>query len=277
MDAPFFSPGFGFVEKSGLAALCIYFRKPYAYTSDRTGPVDLPAEEAVEFGGYEQRGVCGGAKRHRTSVMGRFFGAFASRRSGPVASWLNAVGIAHEKGKAIGLQAAPYKVEHACVDHLVHDEAGVVCRIIARKHLPVHGGVLFGHVAFDVRYSAWLLSPGMVDEIFGIGAELFVENLAVEFRDAFEVVNAVLRESAGNAGTYVPDIGDRAVGPKALYEGPFVKHPDIVGHVLCRDIKRDFRKEQVGSYARCGADSRCSAHFVHEHMREFFRTKRIKA
>ena len=98
----------------------------------------------------------------------------------------------------------------------MHDEAGVFCRIIAREHLPVDGGVLFGHIVFDVRYGARLLPPGVVDEILGIGAKLFVQNSAVEFRDAFEVVNAVLREPTGDAGAYVPDIGDGTMGPKGL-------------------------------------------------------------
>ena len=87
----------------------------------------------------------------------------------------------------------------------------------------------------------------------------------------------MLREPTGDAGAYVPDIGDGTMGPKGFYEGSFVERPDIIGHVLCCDIKRDLRKEQIGPYACCGTDARCSAHLVHEHTREFFRTERIEA
>lgn len=102
LKVPFFSPGLAFVEKGGLTAFCVYLRKPYAYASDEAGGVDLLIEEPVEFGGYEQRGVRGSVKRHGASVMGRLFGVLAGGRIGSAALRMGAIGVAHEKGDAIG-------------------------------------------------------------------------------------------------------------------------------------------------------------------------------
>ena len=78
----------------------------------------------------------------------------------------------------------------------------------------------------------------MVDEIFGIDAELVVEQVFVERRDAHQIVDAVFFESCCHAGSNAPDVGDGTVGPDLLAKGLVVEHANAAGYVLGGNVER---------------------------------------
>ena len=81
----------------------MYLRKPYAYASNEAGGVDLLVEEAVDSAVMNSEESVGDVKRHGASVMGRLSGVLASGRIGSaVVLRMGAIGVAHEKGDAIG-------------------------------------------------------------------------------------------------------------------------------------------------------------------------------
>ena len=80
----------------------------------------------------------------------------------------------------------------------------------------------------------------MVDQVLGIDAELVIEQVLVEGRDAHQVVDAVLFETRRHAGANTPDVGDGAMRPDLLAKGLVVKYPDTAGRVFGGDVERHF-------------------------------------
>ena len=77
----------------------------------------------------------------------------------------------------------------------------------------------------------------MVDKILGIDAELVVEQVFVERRDAHQIVDAVFFESCCHAGPNAPDVGDGAMGPDLLAKGLVVEFADAAGYVLGGNVE----------------------------------------
>ena len=78
----------------------------------------------------------------------------------------------------------------------------------------------------------------MIDKIFGIDAELVVEQVFVKGGDAHQVVDAILFESGCHAGADAPDVGDGAMGPDLLAKGLVVEYADAAGYVLGGNVER---------------------------------------
>ena len=93
-------------------------------------------------------------------------------------------------------------------------------------------------IGLDVGDGCRLAPEGMVDEIFGIDAELVVEQVFVERRDAHQIVDAVFLEAGCHAGTDAPDIGDGTMGPDLLAKGLVVEYADAAGYVLGGNVER---------------------------------------
>ena len=77
----------------------------------------------------------------------------------------------------------------------------------------------------------------MVDKILGIDAELVVEQVFVERRDAHQIVDAVFFEAGCHAGADAPDIGDGTMGPDLLSKGLVVEYADAAGYVLGGNVE----------------------------------------
>ena len=90
----------------------------------------------------------------------------------------------------------------------------------------------------DIGDGCRLAPEGVVDEIFGIDAELIVKQVFVERGDAHQIVDAVLFETGRHAGADAPDVGDGAMGPDLLAKGPVVEYADAAGYVLGGNVER---------------------------------------
>ena len=90
----------------------------------------------------------------------------------------------------------------------------------------------------DIGDGCRLAPKGVVDEIFGIDAELVVEQVFVERRDAHQIIDAVLFEPRRHAGADAPDIGDGAVGPDLFAKGLVVEYANAAGYVLGGNVER---------------------------------------
>ena len=90
----------------------------------------------------------------------------------------------------------------------------------------------------DIGDGRWLAPEGVVDEIFGVDAELVVKQVFVECRDAHQIVDAVFLETGRHAGADAPDVGDGAMGPDLLAKGLVVEFADATGYVLGGDVER---------------------------------------
>ena len=98
-------------------------------------------------------------------------------------------------------------------------------------------------IGLDIGDGCRLAPKGVVDEIFGIDAELVVKQVFVERRDAHQIVDAVFLETGRHAGADTPDIGNGTMRPDLLAKDLVVEHADATGHVLGGDIECDLGLE----------------------------------
>ena len=146
--------------------------------------------------------------------------------------------IAHKERDAVAHHVLVDQIQHGGIDHLAQDGIGLFVGITLREHLSCGGRSCLRAIGLDVGDGCRLAPEGMVDEIFGIDAELVVKQVFVERRDAHQIVDAVFLEAGCHAGTDAPDIGDGTMGPDLLAKGLVVEYADAAGYVLGGNVER---------------------------------------
>ena len=146
--------------------------------------------------------------------------------------------VAHKERDAVADHVFIDQVQHGVVDHLAQDGVGLLVGITLREHLSCGGRSCLWAIGLDIGDGCRLAPKGVVDEIFGIDAELVVEQVLVECGDTHQVVDAILFESCCHAGADAPDIGDGTMGPDLFAKGLVVEYADAAGYVLGGDIER---------------------------------------
>ena len=130
------------------------------------------------------------------------------------------------------------QIQHGGIDHFAQDGVGLLVGIALREHLPRGGRGRLRAISLDIGDSCWLAPEGVVEEIFGIDAELIVQQVLVERCDAHQIIDAVFFEAGCHAGADAPDIGDGAVGPDLFANGFVVEYANAAGYVLGGDVER---------------------------------------
>ena len=164
------------------------------------------------------------------------------------------------RGLALGDEA-----EHRLVHHLAGHREGLLVGVGAGEHLAGADGVAGRLVGLYLADGAGLEAVRVVDEVPGVDAELPEERGVVYRGHAGEVEGAKPGEAGGDAGAYLPDVGDGAVVPYPAAEALPVQDGHVTGLVLGQDVERHLGEEEVGSHAGRGADAGLGPDDVHEH------------
>ena len=183
-------------------------------------------------------GGCGGFDARRTRAQVSASVHILCSTAGIKPAYVGALArVAHKERDAVADHVLIDQVQHGVVDHLAQDGVGLLVGIALREHLPCGGRGRLRAISLDIGDGCRLAPEGVVDEIFGVDAELVVEQVLVECGDAHQVVDAVFLETGRHAGADAPDVGDGAMGPDLLAKGLVVEFADATGHVLGGDIK----------------------------------------
>ena len=153
------------------------------------------------------------------------------------------------------------QIETARVDHLAQHGPGLVEAVVAHEHLPVRDETGGWAVFLYLPNRAWLLPPGMVEEVLAVFTQLFSEPFGARCADPSHVENPLLRQPVRDAWAHLPYVGYRVVEPYLAFVGLLVEDPDAVGGLLGLDVEGHLSQEQVGSYPGRGRDA-CFLHHL---------------
>ena len=92
--------------------------------------------------------------------------------------------IAHKERDAVAHHVLVDQIQHGGIDHFAQDGVGLLVGIALREHLPRGGRGRLWAISLDIGDGCRLTPEGVVDKIFGIDAELVVEQVLVECGDA---------------------------------------------------------------------------------------------
>ena len=179
--------------------------------------------------------------------------------------------VANRQRELIGYQPLCQQVKRKRIGHFPHHQARSLRTVSMLKHLPRRLAIDRRLVLFDFAHGHRLVAPRVINQKLGVfpkqlEQQIFVELIAAPAQRATRNIahgeHAVRLKLARISSAHAPNIRERTMRPNAFFIRLLVKHRNantvlIRLFMLSKNIKGNFRKEQVRADSRRCGNARC--------------------